>query len=948
MLHAPTSETKTETSQSKSQLAPQPGRELHPQAFGATGVYALNGAGSAAPVRSQGAQRHQIIAGLQATHGNQAVLRMMHRSPPMAGKSALRPSQGVMLQRKCACGGSSESKGECAECKEKREGALQRRVANQGAPAAANSIPPIVHNVLNSPGQSLDAGTRAFMEPRFGQDFSHVRVHTDTQASESARAVNALAYTVGPNIVFQSDQYAPETAAGKLLLAHELTHVVQQSTGNSSIITGMDRGPTDPLERLTVQQAAAVVSMNTILRPKGVFAPISPTSSMPLSIPQIQRQQAAQEEGSQPPPDRTFWERWGSQIKMYERMFKEKRYGCWCGPLNVCEEERDGIDSCCKKHDKEYEARRVSGGSKPAPGQVDMWSIEGFRRTVEADLTLVKCLTKTIFELHFYGPAASDYRTLAQLIFSARAAMGSWIRLNIPPSPQPQPQTQPQSPVTGAAPSLSRLGVGVSIPDILLFNAKAFGKELFSKDIGEVSFTGVINIPVVGPVALNAFVKGFATSNVSATVGPGMLRDIKLALSPFAGRYTGTAQLFIQSGGGVGLNLDGTIGGKADYLGLVNVITLTGGLKARGNAKLLGDYTLTPEIAYDNGDVSFSAQTRLNACLRLMFNLDAFINASLLPEKVSSWLSLNWNRSWSLANWVWQYCYELGTSLSLSYRNGLPSISLDFTAKPIPFNTLIHDLLGSGPGPMNLTPSTPAPATAPALPPSPTAAGAPTVLPGGPTVSKPPITPSTAGKATSLPITLYLPAVKRRHLPRYQQLAREGVLVNYADYKRPRTNQRYNWYSNMDPDIRKQERGAPPMTLETYNHGIELGLAREQILIPNWSKNVSFIPMDVDHIVELQVVYRDQYNNFDDFQNYELLDESNNSRVGDKIEEEIEKERENLRNMTGDDSWIKRVLYFTRVQELAGDEGQHWTYEEVESGEHLRIYQERWMRPTSQ
>jgi hypothetical protein len=82
--------------------------------------------------------------------------------------------------------------------------------------------------VLHTPGRPLDAATRAFMEPRLGGDFSRVRVHTDAQAGESARAVNALAYTVGRDIVFAAAQYAPTIAAGRSLLAHELIHTIQQ------------------------------------------------------------------------------------------------------------------------------------------------------------------------------------------------------------------------------------------------------------------------------------------------------------------------------------------------------------------------------------------------------------------------------------------------------------------------------------------------------------------------------------------------------------------------------------------------------------------------------------------------------------------------------------------------------------------------------------------------
>ena len=95
--------------------------------------------------------------------------------------------------------------------------------------SAARSAPTMVHDILRSPGQVLDGGTRVFMEPRFGHDFSSVRIHANKQAAKSAKAVNALAYTVGQDIVFGPGKYAPGTIAGKQLLAHELTHVVQQS-----------------------------------------------------------------------------------------------------------------------------------------------------------------------------------------------------------------------------------------------------------------------------------------------------------------------------------------------------------------------------------------------------------------------------------------------------------------------------------------------------------------------------------------------------------------------------------------------------------------------------------------------------------------------------------------------------------------------------------------------
>jgi len=140
------------------------------------------------------------------------------------------------LQRKCACGGSGGASGECSECKKKK---LQRMGLGSGPQLA----PPIVHQVLRSPGRPLDAATRAHFEPRFGHDFSRVRIHADGMAGESARSVNALAYTVGPRIVFGAGQYQPRAASGQRLLAHELTHVVQQQ-GRSSAEDSQREGPT--------------------------------------------------------------------------------------------------------------------------------------------------------------------------------------------------------------------------------------------------------------------------------------------------------------------------------------------------------------------------------------------------------------------------------------------------------------------------------------------------------------------------------------------------------------------------------------------------------------------------------------------------------------------------------------------------------------------------------
>ncbi len=103
---------------------------------------------------------------------------------------------------------------------------------------ASHDASPVVQQALSSGGQPLDTGVQTSMEARFGQDFNHVRVHTDEQAAESAQAINARAYTVRSDVVFGEGEYRPETGEGQRLLAHELTHVVQQDVISQRISQG--------------------------------------------------------------------------------------------------------------------------------------------------------------------------------------------------------------------------------------------------------------------------------------------------------------------------------------------------------------------------------------------------------------------------------------------------------------------------------------------------------------------------------------------------------------------------------------------------------------------------------------------------------------------------------------------------------------------------------------
>jgi hypothetical protein len=196
---------------------------------------------------SPSAQRNPWQARHQ-TLGNQGVQRLLRAGVIQAKlrvgqpndlyeQEAGRVSEHVMrmpeprLQRTCACGGG------CPRCRTQQRGQedVRLQTARVGSgELGQTAVPPIVHEVLRSPGRPLDPATRAFMEPRFGHDLAKVRVHANDRATESAAAVNALAYTVGNHIVFGAGQHEPGSFHGQRLLAHELTHVVQQNDGQTS------------------------------------------------------------------------------------------------------------------------------------------------------------------------------------------------------------------------------------------------------------------------------------------------------------------------------------------------------------------------------------------------------------------------------------------------------------------------------------------------------------------------------------------------------------------------------------------------------------------------------------------------------------------------------------------------------------------------------------------
>ncbi len=151
--------------------------------------------------------------------------------------------------------------------------ALQRTIGNGAVSQLARErpeaeLPAAIRDALQAPGRPLDAGTRGWMETRFGRDFSRVRIHADAPAAAAARSQDAVAFAAGEDLVFDSGQYQPDTIGGKMVIAHELAHTIQQSAGGNGE-AGLDAG---------LEQGAEAAAHCAVL---GGTAHVSPSRGAP-------------------------------------------------------------------------------------------------------------------------------------------------------------------------------------------------------------------------------------------------------------------------------------------------------------------------------------------------------------------------------------------------------------------------------------------------------------------------------------------------------------------------------------------------------------------------------------------------------------------------------------------------------------------------------------------
>jgi len=204
-----------------------------------------------APAHTRGAvSRARMTASMQHSVGNARVsLALAPNAPRTWAAPSNVPSASTSpatIQRECVCAGAGAG-GECGECQAKRQIA-QRQVTDADA---GSSLPLSVREVMQSGGgEPLPVATRRQMEGALDAPLGGVRIHTGPQAGRAARDVNAQAFTVGQDIYFGEGQYQPDTPRGQHLLAHELTHTIQQTNGRSALQPAdVISQPGDPLER---------------------------------------------------------------------------------------------------------------------------------------------------------------------------------------------------------------------------------------------------------------------------------------------------------------------------------------------------------------------------------------------------------------------------------------------------------------------------------------------------------------------------------------------------------------------------------------------------------------------------------------------------------------------------------------------------------------------------
>jgi hypothetical protein len=717
-----------------------------------------------------------------------------------------------MLRRKCACGGGGTgSADESGDTKR-----LQRKRAPNWAQGNHSLAPPIVHDALNSPGQPLDSGARAFMEPRFNHDFSRVRVHAGPLAAESARAVGAQAYTVGQDVVFDHGRYAPSTTEGKRLLAHELSHVVQQAGASSSRGDLKIGSESDPSEHEADKTAEHIVNRGANGSPLQGIAP-SPVK--------LARQEKDPADAGAPADDgnNQSTELTDQDAKNCTPLYLQKLCIYIVGGFNG---DRSGVPD-------DAEWARLNKGCRDESGydgqdvalsdnEKAMLRNPTCSRSTHKD-ALAKARSDRIADAlkrsANYGSFSEEFVRIAQDPFfraSLVVAITGYVLLWIVPEPV-------FSKLAAALSTIAILSTGVFGISNIMTLANAWG-DLESE-------------------------AGNATSS----------DEIEAAAKKFGQRITAVEANLV-------VFLASLLAGRVLPTPSPKGLPPASDALASAKSSLAG----TPE----GGNVIQGPWGRARAISQ---------PGELAPPAVKG-----------------------NTALKIE-RAPLPKIDPNVAPKTTPANDVV-------PQPK------PAPAPSPDAPPAPVTP----VVPG----------PADTDKKKKTPFVLLLPQQKAPYLQLYRNWL--GVLQSDPNYDRGNPAQDDKWHQAL------RIGGSDPIPAEVYERGHRLGFTgaagEKRIRAPDWSRTKS-VPMEVDHVIELQVTPDSKRDYFNSMANFELLDRPSNGTSGNLIKNNIATER--AKQEAADPTLKGRVLKFDDVQMDGGTPGERWSADEVKGGQQLDAFEKK-------
>ncbi len=617
------------------------------------------------------------------------------------------------IQRKCAACEEEETL-QRMEMEEEEEETLQTKTQGGGVSAVMPGIQSGISRLRQGGGVALPASTRSFMESRFGHDFTGVKVHTDSQAANLSRSVNARAFTVGRDVFFNKGEFQPNTSSGMRLLAHELTHTLQQSPrvihrkgenvpGSQAVFDFAQLIVNGAFNSSEFAEALATEDFTNLqLRDLKERVLDLQTTSDPLidaALEEIDNVLAGRtdldkvefvptpcEAGESASVNSNTWvrnERLTGIAEGTESPLKTGEQGEAVKLVQQallqwgCEYSDESVNLLPKYRDDGDFGREMKLGVK------EFQKHNGLSRDgVVGPNTLFKLQEEVIIQ------SLLDKQTAVQE--------------EMPPSHADEAEE--------ISDSEDSSGLTINFGDWEIFKEKDLFEKKEDKSL-EVNFV-TLPIPVPFPASLDIAGEVKGTLNLEGSVGPGALRNIRVKtsnhpvvesfcsregkenlLSPFGvftpvvmpitallepgqasepfeeclpgieyAMFQAKAQLDIPAHFSAKVSMDAALKASLEALYFIEVASLETGLEASAEAESNPTLKNSIEVSYTEGNIAFNNNFGLEAALDLGFSLDAFIEASVLGD----FDAFSWRHEWELAKESLQpFSISIGTNMSI-------------------------------------------------------------------------------------------------------------------------------------------------------------------------------------------------------------------------------------------------------------------------------------------